>query len=280
MSASLIQSISDGMQLQYGVTMPRLGLGVWRAASGKETQQAVTWALETGYRHIDTATIYENEADVGKAIAASPVARENIFVTTKVWNTDQGYDSTLKAMDASLARLGMDYVDLYLVHWPKPALTRDTWRAMEEIYGCGKAKAIGVSNFLVHHLEDLLEFAEVKPMVNQVEFHPRLQQPELFAFNREHGIVHEAWSPIMKGRVNDVPELQQIAAAHDKTPVHVTLRWQLQKGIVTIPKSVKLARIQSNADLYDFELSEDDMAVIDGLDTGDRISAHPDEIDF
>jgi len=268
------------VKLHNGFEMPQFGLGVWRSEPGAETEQAVRWAIEAGYRHIDTAAIYQNEASVGKAVAESGVPREQVFVTTKVWNSDQGYDGALRAFQTSLNKLAMDYVDLYLIHWPVKGKFKETWRAFEHIYGEGRAKAIGVSNFLVHHLEDLLGSAKVKPMVNQVEFHPRLQQPELLAFDQKNEIAHEAWAPIMKGRVNDIPEIQAIAKTHGKTPVQVTLRWELQKGVVTIPKSVKQERIASNVDVFDFELSEKEMAAIDGLDRGERIGPHPDEIDF
>jgi len=268
------------VNLSNGVVMPQLGLGVWRSEPGAETEQAVRWALDAGYRHSDTAAIYQNEESVGKGVTESAVPRDEVFVTTKVWNTDQGYDTTLRAIDVSLKKLGLDYVDLYLVHWPVKGKFKDTWRAMETIYESGRAKAIGVSNFLVHHLEDLLESAKVAPMVNQVEFHPRLQQAELLAYDQKHGIAHEAWAPIMKGRVNDIPELQAIAKKHGKSPVQVTIRWELQKGVVTIPKSVHQKRIVDNADVFDFELSAEEMAIIDGLDAGERVGPHPDEIDF
>ncbi len=268
------------LRLHNGMDIPQLGMGVWRSEPGAETEQAVHWALDIGYRHIDTAAIYQNEADVGKAVAASGVPREQVFVTTKVWNTDQGYDTTLQAFQTSLDKLGMEYVDLFLIHWPVKGKFKETWRALEQIYGEGRAKAIGVSNFLVHHLNDLLGSAKVKPMVNQVEFHPRLQQPELLAFDQKNDIAHEAWAPIMKGRVNNVPEIQAIAKAHGKTPVQVTIRWELQKGVVTIPKSVHQERIASNADVFGFELSASEMATIDGLDREERIGPHPDEIDF
>ncbi|GMV95185.1 MAG: oxidoreductase [Candidatus Hydrogenedentota bacterium] len=274
------KSTHSAVKLSNGIEMPLLGLGVWRSGPGAETEQAVRWALDAGYRHIDTAAIYENEESVGKGVAISGVPRDEVFVTTKVWNTDQGYDSTLRAMETSLNKLGLEYVDLYLVHWPVKGKFKDTWRAMEAIYESGKARAIGVSNFLVHHLEDLLGSAKVAPMVNQVEFHPRLQQPELLAFGQKHGIAHEAWAPIMKGRVTDIPELQAIAKRHGKSPVQVTIRWELQKGVVTIPKSVHQERIVNNADVFDFALSAEEMATIDGLDTGERVGPHPDEIDF
>jgi diketogulonate reductase-like aldo/keto reductase len=276
-----MSSISDcNVRLHNGIEMPQFGLGVWRSEPGAETEQAVRWAIEAGYRHIDTAAIYQNEASVGKAVAECGIPRADVFVTTKVWNSDQGYDSTLRAFQASLDKLGTDYVDLYLVHWPVKGKFKDTWRAFEQLYEEGRAKAIGVSNFLVHHLEDLLGSAKVKPMVNQVEFHPRLQQPKLLAFDHKNGITHEAWAPIMKGRVNDIPEIKTIAGKHKKTPIQVTLRWELQKGVVTIPKSVNRDRIVSNADVFDFELNASEMAAMDGLDREERVGPHPDEIDF
>ncbi len=276
----MIKSIQDTITLHNGVTMPRFGLGAWRSEPGAETETAVRWALDAGYRHIDTAAVYQNEESVGKAVNESGIPREEIFVTTKVWNTSQGYDRTLKAFDKSLERMGMKYVDLYLVHWPKQGTFKDTWRALETLYEQGRAKAIGVSNFLVHHLEDLLADAKVKPMVNQVEFHPRLQQPALLEFDRKHGIVHEAWSPIMRGNVMDIPELKEIGRKHGKSPIHVSLRWELQKDVVTIPKSVKKDRIEDNADVFDFELTPAEMKIIDGLDREERVGPHPDHIDF
>lgn len=276
----MINAINGAISICNGMRIPQFGLGVWRSAEGPETEQAVAWALEAGYRHIDTAMIYQNEASVGRAVAATGIPREKVFVTTKVWNSDQGYDSTFRAFQCSLDLLGMDYVYLYLIHWPVKGKFVDTWRALEKIYEEGRAKAIGVSNFLVHHLEELLDSALVRPMVNQVEFHPRLQQPELLEFDNRQGIIHEAWSPIMKGKVNDVPEIQTIARRLGKTPVQVTLRWELQKGIVTIPKSVKQERILANAQVFDFALGPEDMSVMDGLDREERVGPHPDHIDF
>jgi methylglyoxal/glyoxal reductase len=276
----MITSISDCVTLNNGVAMPWLGLGVWRAAAGNETKQAVVWALEHGYRHIDTAMIYENERDVGEALRASGVPREEVFVTTKVWNGDQGHDPTLRACEASLERMGMDYVDLYLIHWPVKGKYVETWGAMEALCSQGKARAVGVSNFMEHHLEAVIASGEIVPAVNQVEYHPELTLPGLRAYCAEKGVRLEAWAPIMKGRVNDIPEIVAVAEKHGKTPVQATLRWDLQHGVVTIPKSVHQERIVSNADIFDFELDDEDMAAIDALDREKRIGPHPDEIDF
>ncbi len=272
----MTSSIESTTTLSNDVEMPWLGLGVYLAKSGQEATDAVQWAVEGGYRHVDTAAFYRNEADVAEGIRRSGVPREEVFVTSKVWNDDQGYTETLRACDRSLAELGYDYVDLYLVHWPMPSLMEETWRAVETIYREGKARAIGVSNFLVHHLERLLEFAEEMPAVNQVELHPHLQQPALQAFCRTHDIALTAWSPLKKGEVVDMPEIVEIADRHGKTPVQVTVRWMLQKGIITIPKSVKQDRIIANADVYDFELEESEIARIDGLDRNERTGPHPD----
>lgn len=276
----MIQGIDDCTTLANGVEMPWLGLGVFRASEGGEVEQAIQWAIERGYRSIDTATVYENEEGVGEGVRRGGVPRDELFITTKVWNSDQGYDSTLKAFDASLERLGMEYVDLYLIHWPVAGKFKDTWRALEELYGSGKAKAIGVSNFLAPHLEDLLADAKVVPMVNQVEFHPYLVQPELLAFCDEHDIRVEAWSPIMKGRAAKEPTLTKLAAKYGKSAVQLVLRWDLQHEVVTIPKSVHRDRIAENADIFDFEISNDDMEAIDGLDRGERFGPDPNNFDF
>lgn len=275
-----VTNISDTAILHNGVRMPWLGLGVLRTPEGEAVENAVRWALEAGYRHVDTAAVYGNEAGVGRAVRQSNIPREEIFITSKVWNTDQGYDNTLAAFEASLERLGMDYVDLYLVHWPVKNSFKDTWRALETIYGSGRARAIGVSNFLVHHLESLLEETRTIPMVNQVEFHPYLQQPALQAFCQEHHIQLEAWRPIMKGQVDRVPELLALAGKYGKNPVQITLRWMLQLGIVAIPKSSQQHRIQANADIFDFELEPEDIALINGLDRNERLGADPDNFQF
>lgn len=260
--------------------MPLLGLGVWRMDEGPEVEQSVSWALEAGYRSIDTAKVYGNETGVGKAIAGSGLPREDLFVTTKVWNSDQGYDRTMRAFEDSLVRLGLEYVDLYLVHWPVKTRYIDTWRALETLYEEGRVRAIGVSNFMIHHLEDLLANAKVDPVVNQYEYHPRLQQPELHTYCLKHNIQPEAWSPIMKGRVVEIPELEEIGGRHQKSAVQVTLRWLLQKNVVAIPKSSKRQRIIDNGDLFDFELSEEEMTAIDALDRDQRVGPDPDNFDF
>ena len=272
-------SMQDSVSLPSDVEMPLLGFGTFKSAPGKETERAVLAALEVGYRSIDTASLYGNEQDVGAAIRASGVPRESIFVATKVWNDDQGYERTLAAFDLSLERLGLDYVDLYLVHWAIPALMAETWRAMQALLGSGRTRAIGVCNHTVHHLEALLALAETPPAVNQVEFHPRLQQPALERYCREQAIALEAWAPIMRGRVAEIPELVEIGARYGKTPAQVSLRWMLQLGVIAIPKSVHEARIRENADVFDFDLSEGEMAAIAALDTGERLGPDPTRFD-
>lgn len=272
--------IKSTVKLNNGVEMPWLGLGVFMSKEGTEVENAVKVALQNGYRHIDTAAIYKNERGVGNAIIESGVEREDIFLTSKVWNTDQGYSTTIAAFEQSLEKLQTDYLDLYLVHWPKGVRSVETWKALEELYKKGKIKAIGISNFLIHHLEEFLPNCKVVPAVNQYEFHPELLQPDLLEYCKKRGIQPEAWSPIMKGKVNEVPLIQELAVKYEKTPVQVTLRWDIQKGVVTIPKSVTPERIISNADIFDFELSEEDMVKIDGLDKNGRIGFHPDQIPF
>jgi diketogulonate reductase-like aldo/keto reductase len=272
--------LSTTVTLHDDVAIPQLGLGVFNIDRGRQVEESVAAALDVGYRHIDTASIYRNEEGVGRATAGGSVDRADVFVTTKLWNDAQGYESTLAALDASLERLRMDSVDLYLVHWPKPELTRDTWRAMEDLQAMGKTRAIGVSNFLPHHLDQLLQTATVAPAINQIEFHPHLQSPEVIEYCHEHGIVVEAWSPLKRGRLLDDPDLVAIAAKHDVTTAQVVLRWMLQRGVVTIPKSVTPSRIATNADLYGFALSDADMAVIDAMDRNERIGPHPDHITF
>ena len=262
-------------KLYNGVGMPWLGLGVHRAGAGSEVVAAIQCALQAGYRSIDTATYYQNEHSVGKAVVESGIPREDIFLTTKVWNTDQGYHSTISAFEASLEKLQTSYLDLYLIHWPQSKLTFETWKAMEELYEKGKIRAIGVCNFLIPHLKRLMESSRIKPMVNQFEFHPELVQPELLQFCKDNRIQPEAWRPIMKGRVNEIEFLQKLSDKYQKTPVQIVLRWDIQKGVVTIPKSVTPERITSNADIFDFELSADDVARIDKLDKNVRLGEDP-----
>lgn len=275
-----ISDISGKVTLSNGVEMPYLGLGVFQSRQGDEVIKAVNWALGCGYRHIDTAALYGNEAGVGAGIRQSGVPREEVFVVSKVWNTDQGYESTLKAFDSSLNRLKMDYLDLYLVHWPVKNKYKETWRALEKLYKEGRVKAIGVSNFLKYHLEDLFTSMEIMPMVNQMEFHPYLVQQDLVDFCQERNICYEAWSPIMKGRAGEVPLLCELGQKYNKTPIQVVLRWDLQKGIVTIPKSSKHERIVGNSQIFDFELSSEDVARIDQLDRGERLGPDPANFDF
>lgn len=266
--------------LHDSVHVPLLGFGVFKIPDGSGVEDAVTTALDIGYRHVDTAAIYENEEGVGRALASSGIDRSDLFITTKLWNSDQGYDSTLAAVDAGLEKLGLAYVDLYLVHWPKPDHTKDTWRAMEEIQSAGKARAIGVSNFLPHHLDQLAETATVMPSINQIEFHPHLQSPELADYCAEHGIVLEAWSPLKHGAIVDDPDLLAIAKTHGVTVAQVVLRWMLQRGIVAIPKSVTPSRIAENADLFGFELDPREMTSINGMDRAERVGPDPDNFDF
>ncbi|MFF3393828.1 aldo/keto reductase [Streptomyces sp. NPDC002669] len=266
--------------LNNGVEMPQLGYGVWQVPDD-EAEKAVATAIESGYRSIDTAAIYENERGTGKAVAASGVPREELFVTTKLWNGDQGHDATLRTFDASLDRLGLDYVDLYLIHWPVPAKDAyvDTYRAFEKIHSEGRAKAIGVSNFLPAHLERLLGETSVVPVLNQIELHPQLQQAESRAFHAEHGIRTEAWSPLGQGKgLLEVPTIVAIARKHERTPAQVVLRWHLRIGNVVIPKSVTPSRIAENIDVFDFELDADDLAALAALDEGKRLG--PDPADF
>ncbi|MFC9975076.1 aldo/keto reductase [Spirillospora sp. NPDC127200] len=257
--------------------MPQLGFGVWQVADD-EAESAVRAAIETGYRSIDTAAVYENEAGTGRAVRACGVPRDELFVTTKLWNSDQGYDQTLRAFDASMERLGLDRLDLYLVHWPMPTVGAylDTWRAMEKLRADGRVRAIGVSNFTVEALRRVIDEAEVVPAVNQIELHPYLQQNGLREFHEEHGIRTEAWSPLGQGKgLLEDPALAPIAEAHGKSPAQVVLRWHLQLGNVVIPKSVTPSRIAENFDVFDFELTGDDMAAIAELDSGTRLGPDP-----
>jgi 2,5-diketo-D-gluconate reductase A len=265
------------LDLRDGVDIPQLGFGVFQVPL-EDTAEAVGRALSVGYRHIDTAAAYENEAGVGQALRASGLDRGEVFVTTKCFNDDQGYNEATGALRASLDRLEMDYVDLYLIHWPVPSQDRyvETWRAFIDAREEGLVRSIGVSNFQPDHLERLIDETGIPPSVNQVELHPRLQQPGLRRIHAELGVVTEAWSPLAQGEVLDDPVITGIAEAHDRTPGQVVIRWHLQLGNVVIPKSVTPERIEQNFQVFDFELAEDEMSEIEGLDRGERIGPDPD----
>jgi 2,5-diketo-D-gluconate reductase A len=265
--------------LNNGVQMPQVGFGVWQITPDERAKQAVLTALDVGYRAIDTARIYTNEGGVGAALATSDLDRGDVFVTTKLWNNEQGYDTTLRAFDNSLAKLATDYIDLYLIHWPVPMHNRfvDTWRAFEKLYSDGRVRAIGVSNFEPNHLTRLLDSASVVPAVNQIEFHPYLQQGELYAMHAELGIATEAWSPLGQGKVLGDAAIGAIAARVGRTAAQVILRWQIQLGNIVVPKSATPSRIQENFALFDFALSDEDMAMMSGMHRGERIGQHPND---
>ena len=267
--------------LNNGVEMPQLGFGVWQVPDD-EAETAVVQALEAGYRSIDTAAIYGNEEGTGRALAASGVPREDLFVTTKLWNSEQGYDTTLRAFDASLAKLGLEYLDLYLIHWPMPAKDRyvDTYKAFEKLLADGRVRAIGVSNFLPEHLERLTGETSVVPAVNQIELHPHLQQHASREVHAEQGIATEAWSPLGSGKgILEIPAIVAIAQKHNRTPAQVVLRWHLQLGNVVIPKSVTPSRIKENIDVFGFTLDTEDLAAISALNEDRRLGPDPAEVD-
>ncbi|WP_413305414.1 aldo/keto reductase [Bacillus sp. 1P10SD] len=276
----MVKNLQDTTTLSNGVKMPWFGLGVFKVEEGSEVVESVKAAIRNGYRSIDTAAIYQNEEGVGQAIRESGIAREELFVTSKVWNADLGYESTIAAYETSLQKLGLEYLDLYLIHWPVAGKYKEAWRALETLYKEGRVKAIGVSNFHVHHLEDIMKDAEIKPMVNQVEYHPRLAQKEVRAFCQEHGIQLEAWSPLMQGQLLDNEVLLGIAQKYNKSVAQVILRWDLQNGVVTIPKSIKEHRIIENSQVFDFELTAEDMEAIDSLNEDRRVGPDPDNFDF
>jgi diketogulonate reductase-like aldo/keto reductase len=275
-----ITDIKGNFTLHNGVKMPYFGLGVYLSKQGDEVINSVKWALQAGYRHIDTAAIYGNENGVGDGIRESGVPREEMFLVSKVWNSDQGYESTFRAFEKSLEKLDTEYLDLYLIHWPVKGKYKETWKALEELYRQKRVRAIGVSNFLQHHLEDLLTTASVVPMVNQMEFHPYLVQPQLLDFCKANKIQYEAWSPLMQGHIFEMEVFKAMAATYKKSIAQLVLRWDLQKGVVTIPKSSKKQRIIDNAAIFDFAISEQDMAVLDSLDKEKRFGPDPDNFDF
>jgi len=275
-----ITDIKGCVRLTNRTEMPYFGLGVFQVNDGGEVINSIKWALDAGYRHVDTAALYGNEKGVGEAIRQSSVDRKDIFVTSKVWNSDQGYDKTLKAFDLSMKKLGFDYLDLYLVHWPVKGKYKDTWHALEYLYTQGRVRAIGISNFLEHHIEDLKQSAEILPMVNQMEFHPYLVQQSLIDYCEQNKIQYEAWSPLKQGHVLSDAVIKKLAAKYGKTPAQIILRWDLQKGVVTIPKSVKKERIISNSQIFDFELAQEDILLIDGLDRAERNGPDPDNFNF
>ncbi|GKW45262.1 aldo/keto reductase [Planococcus sp. NCCP-2050] len=276
----MYKSLQDTVTLNNGVKMPIMGLGVFKVEDGNVVTEAVKAAIQNGYRSIDTASFYDNEAGVGKGIIESGVPREDLFITTKVWNSDHGYENTLKAFDISLEKLGLEYLDLYLIHWPVRGKYVETWKALEKLYHEGKVKAIGVSNFNIHHLEDILREGEVKPVINQVEYHPHLTQVELREFCEREGIQLEAWSPLKKGELLGDPVIQRLAEKHQKTPAQIILRWDIQNNVLTIPKSIKEHRIIENADIFDFSLEEEDMQEINGLNINSRSGADPETFNF
>jgi methylglyoxal/glyoxal reductase len=276
----MLKSLQSTKRLHNGIEIPYVGLGVFKMTDPQETVQAVQTAIESGYRSVDTAAIYKNEESVGEGVRNSKVNRKDLFITSKVWNSDQGYDSTLKAFDESLKKLDMSYLDLYLIHWPVEGKYKDTWKALERLYSEGVVKSIGVSNFHQHHLEDLLKDGNEKPVINQVELHPRLSQEPLRTFCKEKDIAVEAWSPIAQGKILDEPTVNHIAGKHGKSPAQIILRWHLQNDVVIIPKSVHKNRIKENADLFNFELSMEEMNQMNQLNLDERFGPDPDHFDF
>jgi diketogulonate reductase-like aldo/keto reductase len=263
--------------LRDGTKIPQVGLGVWKAGRGKSTRDAVAAALSLGYRHVDTAQVYGNEHEVGEAVRSSGLKREEVFVTTKLWNDDQGYDSARRAFDASLTRLGFDYVDLYLLHWPVAGKRLDSWRALEKLHAEGRARAIGVSNFLVPHLEELLAQSKLPPSVNQIEVHPFHQQRETRAFCKAQGIVVEAYSPLTHGKLLDHAVVTRVAQTVQRSNAQVLLRWGIQHDMVVLPKSVSAGRIAENAEVFDFALELREMRLLDDLERGHATGWDPRE---
>ncbi|MFJ6209123.1 aldo/keto reductase [Lysinibacillus sp. NPDC092081] len=279
----MINHLQDTITLNNGLQMPGMGLGVFQVENDA-TAEMVKNAIEVGYRSIDTAAIYGNETGVGEgirqALATTGLQREDLFITSKVWNDGLSYEETIAAYEDSLEKLGLDYLDLYLIHWPGKNKFAEAWRALEDLYEQGKIKAIGVCNFHVTHLQDLLKTARITPVINQVEFHPRLQQAELRSFCEEHNIQMEAWAPLMQGGLLDNETISTIAEKYGKTNAQVILRWDIQNGIITIPKSVRKERMIQNADIFDFTLTDEEMAIINAMNLEQRVGPNPDEFDF
>lgn len=281
-----MKSVMDTITLNNGVQMPCVGFGTFLTPDGRQAVDAVAEALRVGYRLIDTASYYENERSVGQAVRNSGIDRSQVFVTSKVWNSDQGYENTLRAFDRTMNNLGLDYLDLYLIHWPRvkghedewPRLNRETWQAMEQLYQDGRIKAIGVSNFKPHHIDSLMEMATILPQVDQIELHPGLNQAETVDYCRANNIVVEAWSPFSRGKLFASDALDAIGAKYGKTPAQVSLRWMVQQGIVPLPKSVTPARIRENSDIFDFSLNEEEMEYISGLKVGKPSNMDPDKV--
>ena len=271
-------NIQSTVKLNSDVRMPILGLGVYQSPPGRVTRNAVNLALRVGYRHVDTARIYGNEADVGEAVRESGVPRADLFIATKLWNSDQGYDSTLRACEASLKRLGLDYLDLYLVHFPVPDVRKESWRAMETLLKKGRCRAIGVSNFTIRHLEELIEESHVIPSVNQVELHPFLYQKELLKYCQDRGIQVEAYSPLARGERLQDPRIASLATKYSKSPAQLMIRWGIEHGLVVIPKSTREERIRENSQVFDFDISDDDMRSLDSLDEDLRLNWDPTNI--
>ncbi len=283
-----MKSLKDTYTLSNGVKIPIIGFGTWRTPDGEVAVSSVTEAIKQGYRHIDTAAIYGNEVSVGKAIKEAGIPREELFITSKLWNSEHGYESTLNAFEETMKKLGLEYLDLYLIHWPVPKIHREdwkeatlaTWKAFEKLYKEGKIKAIGVSNFKVHHLENLINNAEIKPMVDQIEFHPSNLQEDIVNFCRDNNILVEAWSPLASGEVFKVPELKTIAEGYNKSVAQLVIRWVMQKGILPLPKSITPERIKSNGAVFDFEISHKDMERIDSITSCKGSGMDPDYIEF
>lgn len=272
-----MKNIKDYVILNNGVKMPLLGFGTYNAGDDVKLKNSIKESIKIGYRSVDTASFYGNEDVIGCALKESDISRNEIFLVSKVWNSEQGYEKTLKSFEKSIKKLKTDYLDLYLIHWPQ-SLNKETWKALEKLYKEGYVRAIGVSNFKINHLKELIENAEIMPAINQIEFHPRLVQKDLMEYCKENSIQLEAWSPLMRGLVFEIPLLKELAQKYDRTISQIVLRWDLQMGVATIPKSTTYSRIKENADIFDFKISEEDIRKIEKLNDGFRIGMDPDEV--